>query len=72
MFITNNHASFHLWWKENLLNYQKVSKYNVHSSHIIESDDEDITRHLEKEAGNAILTNIFGEKSSDSDSEDDI
>ena len=26
-FITNNDASFHLWWKENLLNYQKVSKY---------------------------------------------
>ena len=26
-FITYNHASFYLWWKENLLNYQKVSKY---------------------------------------------
>ena len=26
-FITNNDASFHLWWKKNLLNYQKVSKY---------------------------------------------
>ena len=23
---TNSHASFHLWWKENLLNHQKVSK----------------------------------------------
>ena len=30
MFITNNHASFHLWWKENLVKYQKVSKYYVH------------------------------------------
>ena len=30
MFITNNHASFHLWWKENLLNHQKVSKYYEH------------------------------------------
>ena len=29
-FITNNHASIHLWWKENLLNHQKVSKYYEH------------------------------------------
>ena len=29
-FITDKHASFHLWWKENLLNYQKVSKYYEH------------------------------------------
>ena len=27
MFIVHNHASFHLWWKENLLTHQKVSKY---------------------------------------------
>ena len=27
MFITNNHPSFHLWRKENLLNHEKVSKY---------------------------------------------
>ena len=26
-FITNNHASFHLCWTENLLNHEKVSKY---------------------------------------------
>ena len=42
------------------------------SSHIIESDNKDIIQHLEEEASNAILTNIFGEESSDSDSEDDI
>ena len=42
------------------------------SSHIIESDDKDIMQHLEEEASNAILTNIFGEESSDSNSEDDI
>ena len=30
-FITNNHALFHLWWKENLLNHQKVSRYYKHS-----------------------------------------
>ena len=27
MFISNNRASFHLWWKENFLKHQKVSKY---------------------------------------------
>ena len=26
-FIANNNASFHWWWKENLLSHQKVSKY---------------------------------------------
>ena len=26
--ITNNHASFHFWWKENLINHQDVSKYH--------------------------------------------
>ena len=30
MFSTNNHASIHLWSKENLVKYQKVSKYYVH------------------------------------------
>ena len=30
MFITNNHASFHLQQKENLVKYQKISKYYVH------------------------------------------
>ena len=42
------------------------------SCHIIESDDKDIIQHLQEEASNAILTNIFGKESSDSDSEDDI
>ena len=27
MFITNNHNSFHLWRKENLVKHQKVLKY---------------------------------------------
>ena len=27
MFVSNNRASFPLWWKENLLKHQKVSKY---------------------------------------------
>ena len=26
-FITNNHDSFHLWWKEISIKHQKVSKY---------------------------------------------
>ena len=28
--FTNNHILFHLWWKENLFNHQKVSKYFEH------------------------------------------
>ena len=27
MFISNNRASFHLWWKEHFVKHQKVSKY---------------------------------------------
>ena len=27
MFISNNHASFDLWWKENLVKHQEVSKH---------------------------------------------
>ena len=27
VFITNNYVAFHLWWKENLVEYQKVSKH---------------------------------------------
>ena len=27
MFVSSNRASFHLWWKENLVKHQKVSKY---------------------------------------------
>ena len=27
MFLSNNRPSFQLWWKENLLKHQKVSKY---------------------------------------------
>ena len=30
MFITNNPASFYLWWKENLVKHQKVTKHYVH------------------------------------------
>ena len=29
-FIINKHALFHLWWKEHLLNPQKVSNYYEH------------------------------------------
>ena len=28
--ISNNHVPFHLWWKENFLNYLKVLKYYEH------------------------------------------
>ena len=27
MFISDNSASFHLWWKENFVKYREVSKY---------------------------------------------
>ena len=30
-FITNNHASFHLWLNQNFPKYQKVSKYHQHN-----------------------------------------
>ena len=30
MFIINNYFSFYLWWKDNLVKYQKASKYYVH------------------------------------------
>ena len=29
-YIINNYSLLHLWWKESLLNYQKVSKYYEH------------------------------------------
>ena len=35
MFITNNCALFHLWLKENLVKYQKVSKYHVHDCRVV-------------------------------------
>ena len=28
MFISNNRATFHLWWKENFVKHQKVSEYH--------------------------------------------
>ena len=31
-FISNKHALFHLWWKVNLYNHHKVSKYYEHDS----------------------------------------
>ena len=31
-FITNNHVSFHLWWKKDLPNHQKVSKHYEHDN----------------------------------------
>ena len=30
MFVTNNHTSFYVWGKENLVKYQKVPKYYDH------------------------------------------
>ena len=30
IFIINNNASFHFWWEENLVKYQKFSNYYDH------------------------------------------
>ena len=30
-FVNNNHTSSHLWWKENLVKYQKAWNYFVHN-----------------------------------------
>ena len=35
IFVTNNQALFHFWWKENLLKHQKVSKYYEHGCRLI-------------------------------------
>ena len=35
MFITNNHTLFHLWCKENLVLYQKISKYYDHDCNFL-------------------------------------
>ena len=32
--ITNNYASFHLWWKENFLKYQKFWKHYDHDCNV--------------------------------------
>ena len=33
--------AFHLWWKENLLNYQKVSKYLILKNKILLEEEEE-------------------------------
>ena len=33
MFITNNRASFHFWWKENLAKYQILYSWLQHTQH---------------------------------------
>ena len=35
MFITNNHTSFHLLWKENFVKYQKFSRYHAHDCNLL-------------------------------------
>ena len=35
MYVTNNHASLHLWFKKNLAKHQKASKY--HEYHRLEN-----------------------------------
>ena len=37
MIISSNLASFHLWWKENLIKHQKVSKYYENDCSLIDN-----------------------------------
>ena len=39
MFISNNRASFHLWWNKNLVKRQRVSKY--YENFVILNEDSD-------------------------------
>ena len=59
MFITNNHASFHLWLKKNLLKHQKVSKYYEHctvcSYHVTYAFQSDSTPATSKNRNSSTL-----------------
>ena len=55
MFITNNHASSHLWWKENFLTYQNDLKYYEHSCRRKISHNKDKPRTIEYKEGKEII-----------------
>ena len=42
MLISNNRALFHLWWKENLVKHQKVSKYYENDCTIQRKENSDV------------------------------
>ena len=48
-FLTNNHPSFHLWRKENLLNHQKVLKCYEHGCRIQRAINESVKHRYDSE-----------------------
>ena len=67
MLISNNHPSFHLWRKENLVKDQKVSKYyETHcwytyfrTLEVIEAGLVSWVGHNKQNVANKLLLNIF-------------
>ena len=50
MFISNNRTSFHLWWKENLVEHPKVSKdYETDFRFCYQSKEKVLARKYEQE-----------------------
>ena len=39
MFISNNRASFHFWWKENLVKHQNLTKYYENDCTVVPSTE---------------------------------
>ena len=60
-FINNNHASLDLWWKENLVNIQKLTKYYVHNCRqdIFKGTLSGLRYFLETESPLKIMKNAF-------------
>ena len=66
MFITKNRHSFHLWWKENLVKYKKVSKYYAQDSKLdksilsseLEVDGYDLVRLDQSRRGDGVTCYI--------------
>ena len=62
-FITNNQFLFHLWWKKNLLNHQKVLKCYEHDCSISEPENcskrESLSRNSLRKAVKSYLRSTF-------------
>ena len=55
MFISNNRASFHLWWNENLVRYQKISKYYQNDCKYVNDSNNNINTTVYQKCTNIIL-----------------
>ena len=56
MFITNNHALFHLWWKQNLVKHQKSQ--NIMTKVVTTIAVEILGSHDEKGKSKQITTHL--------------